>query len=192
MTMEKNANQNGGQKKAPVVIAKRAGWLALNIFVPASDVSHMFCYTVRNTARLWRRIREVTSGRSARDYRPADWSQAVTDSGLPPSRLRRNFRINLCIWWGLMWLTGLPAVGFLLMLIAAGHDVSATGWLRIGCVLLVLGLISATGFTQALGVSYRLWQLEERRVSASEQGSFHDFLRETRWCRRVLSAGLFA
>ncbi|MBQ0954685.1 hypothetical protein [Serratia symbiotica] len=57
-------------------------------------------------------------------------------------------------------------------------------------MLLVMGLLSATGFVQALGVNYRLWQLEAQRVSASEQGGFQAFLRERRWCRRVLTAGL--
>lgn len=186
------AEHSGGGKKAPVVTAKRAGWLALNVFLPASEVSQVFRYTGRNVARLWQRIRDVTAGGGAKDYRPADWSQAVADSGLSSAQLRRNFRISQWIWWGLMWLTGLPALGCLLMLIAVGHDVNATGWLRIGCVMLVLGLISLTGFVQTLGVAYRLWQLDERRVSASEKGGFKDFLSETRWCRRVLSAGVFA
>lgn len=179
-------------KKPPVVTARRAGWFALNVFVPASEVSQVFRYTSRSAGRLWQRLRDITAGRGAGDYRPDNWSQAVADTGLSSSRLRRNLRVNLSIWWGLMWLTGLPASGFLVMLLIAAHDVSVTGWLRISIVLLVLGLISATGFVQALGMSYRLWQLDERRVSTSEKGSFRDFLNETRWCRRVFSAGLIS
>ncbi|MBU9819655.1 conjugal transfer protein TraX [Rahnella sp. BCC 1045] len=173
------------------VTLKGAGWLALNVFVPVSDTARVLRYTGRNATRLWTRLRDVTSGRVVGDYRPADWAQAVADSGLSPAQLRRNFRLNLFIWWGLMWLTGLPAAGFLLMLMAAGRDVNATGWLRIVSVLLALGAISATGFVQALAMNYRLWQLEEKRVSASEKGSFRDFLNETKWCRRVLSAGMY-
>lgn len=56
--------------------------------------------------------------------------------------------------------------------------------------MLVLMLLAATGFVQALVTSFRLWQLTEKRVSASEKGSFQDFLQETRWCRQVLSCGL--
>jgi len=179
-------------KKPPVVTARRAGWFALNVFVPASEVSQVFRYTGRSAGRLWQRLRDITAGRGAGDYRPDNWSQAVDDTGLSSSRLRRNLRVNLSIWWGLMWLTGLPASGFLVMLLIAAHDVSVIGWLRISIVLLVLGLISATGFVQALGMSYRLWQLDERRVSTSEKGSFRDFLNETRWCRRVFSAGLIS
>ena len=76
------------------------------------------------------------------------------------------------------------------MLTAAGSSVSGTGWLRVGCVVLVLLLLAATGFVQALKASYRLWQLTEKRVSASEAGSFQAYLQETRWCRQVLSCGL--
>ncbi|WP_058776623.1 conjugal transfer protein TraX [Pantoea dispersa] len=172
-------------------MAKRAGWIALNIFLPAWEVSSWSRHAGRNVSRLWQRLREVTAGRGAGDYRPASWAQAVADSGLTPERLARNLRISRWIWWGLMWLTGLPVAGFLLMLIAAGSSISGTGWLRVGIVMCVLLLLAATGFVQALGVSYRLWQLTEKRVSASENGSFQAFLQETRWRRVVLSGGLF-
>jgi len=171
-------------------MAKRAGWIALNIFLPAWEVSSWSRHAGRNVSRLWQRLREVTAGRGAGYYRPASWAQAVADSGLTPERLARNLRISRWIWWGLMWLTGLPVAGFLLMLIAAGSSISGTGWLRVGIVMCVLLLLAATGFVQALGVSYRLWQLTEKRVSASENGSFQAFLQETRWRRVVLSGGL--
>jgi hypothetical protein len=190
MTKAESQDPSGGARKAKIT-PKRVGWIALNVFVPAWEASSVTRHAGRNVSRLWQRIRDVTAGRGAGDYRPADWSQAVADSGLAPERLARNYRISRWFWWGLMWLTGLPAVGFLLMLLAAGGSVSGTGWLRVGCVLLVLALLAATGFVQALAVSYRLWQLQEKRVSASEEGSFRAFLQETHWCRRVLSGGLF-
>lgn len=170
---------------------KRVGWMVLNLFIPAWEAASVTRHAGRNVSRLWHRIREVTAGSGAGDYRPEGWSQAVADSGLSASRLARNYRISRWFWWGLMWLTGLPAIGFLLMLLAAGSSVSGTGWLRVGCVLLVLALLAVTGFVQALAVSYRLWQLVEKRVSASEEGSFRSFLHEARWCRQVLSGGLF-
>lgn len=72
----------------------------------------------------------------------------------------------------------------------AGSSLGATCWVRVGCVTLVLALLSTTGFVQALASDCRLWQLNEKRVSASENGSFQAFLQETRWCRRLLSGGL--
>lgn len=176
--------------KKSFLTPKRMGWIALNVVLPAWEVSSVTRHAGRNVSRLWQRIRDVTAGRGAGDYRPADWSQAVADSGMTPARLTRNFRVSRWIWWGLMWLTGLPAAGFLLMLMAAGSSVSGTGWLRVGCVVVVLLLLAATGFVQALKASYRLWQLTQKRVSASEEGSFQAYLQETRWCRQVLSGGL--
>ncbi|WP_099319821.1 conjugal transfer protein TraX [Erwinia amylovora] len=179
----------GGEKSARM-IAKRAGWVALNVVLPAWEVASMTRHAGRNVSRLWQRLREVTAGRGHGDYRPADWAQAVTDSGLTPERLGRNLRISRGIWWGLMWLTGLPVTGFLLMLLTAGSSLGASGWVRVGCVTLVLALLSATGFVQALASDYRLWQLNEKRVSASENGSFQTYLQETRWFRKVMSGGL--
>ncbi|WP_324030845.1 conjugal transfer protein TraX (plasmid) [Pantoea sp. JZ2] len=182
------ARQDGA--KPARITAKRAGWVALNIVLPAWEVSSVARHAGRNVTRLWQRLRDVTAGRGAGDYRPADWAQAVTDTGLTPERLARNLRISRWIWWGLMWLTGLPVTGFLFALTAAGSSISGTGWLRVGCVMLVLIMLSATGFVQALAMSFRLWQLTEKRVSASENGSFQAYLQETRWCRQVLSGGL--
>nr|WP_249221787.1 conjugal transfer protein TraX [Pantoea sp. JGM49] len=162
----------------------------MNVVLPAWEVSSVTRHAGRNVSRLWQRLREVTAGRGHGDYQPADWAQAVADSGQTPERLARNLRISRWIWWGLMWLTGLPVAGFLFALIAAGSSIGGTGWLRVSCVMLVLMLLSATGFVQALASGYRLWQLTEKRVSASENGSFQAYLQETRWCRQVLSGGL--
>lgn len=53
-------------------------------------------------------------------------------------------------------ITGLPVAGFLFALIAAGSGIGGTGWLRVGCVILVLMLLSVTSFVQALASGYRL------------------------------------
>lgn len=184
------AAPEGGEKPARIT-AKRVGWIVLNVVLPAWEVASVTRHAGRNVSRLWQRLREVTAGHGNGGYRPADWAQAVADSGLAPERLGRNLRISRGIWWGLMWLTGLPVAGFILMLLAAGGSLGGSGWVRVGCVTLVLGLLSVTGFVQALASDYRLWQLIEKRVSASENGSFQAYLRETRWCRRVMSGGLF-
>ncbi|MBZ6393398.1 MAG: conjugal transfer protein, partial [Pantoea dispersa] len=81
-------------------MAKRAGWIALNIFLPAWEVSSWSRHAGRNVSRLWQRLREVTAGRGAGDYRPASWAQAVADSGLTPERLARNLRVSRPVWGG--------------------------------------------------------------------------------------------
>ncbi len=45
-------------------MAKRAGWIALNIFLPAWEVSSWSRHAGRNVSRLWQRLREVTAGRA--------------------------------------------------------------------------------------------------------------------------------
>lgn len=190
--MKKNARAipEGGKKTARVT-AKRAGWIALNVVLPAWEATNMTRHAGRNVRQLWQRIRTVTAGRGAGDSRPADWAQAIADSGRTPGHLARNLRIGRWIWFGLMWLTGLPVAGFLLMLIAVGDGIGLNGWLRVGSVTLVLLLLTATGFVQSLASGYRLWQLTEKRVSASENGSFRAYLQETRWCREAMSGGMF-
>ena len=129
----KETDSTGSEKNtAPARITpKRIGWIALNVMLPAWEVSSLTRHAGKNVSRLWQRLREVTAER-----------------------------------------------------------IGGTGWLRVGCVITVLMLLSVTGFVQALATSYRLWQLTEKRVSVEENGSFHAFLQETRWCRQVISGGL--
>lgn len=189
MSTEEQPKSTGG-KKPPASMAKRAGWIALNLVLPAWEVSGLVRYTARNTRQLWQRLRDVAKGRQPGDYRPDSWAQAVADSGLPVGRLRRNLRVNRRMWWGLMWLTGLPVCGFLLMSLLAIRALSLNGWFHIVSVLMIMLSLSLVGFVQTLALSFRLWQLEEKRVTTSEKGGFSDFLRETRWCRQVLSVEL--
>ena len=64
-----SGNPEENVKKARVT-PKRVGWIALNIFLPAWEVSSVTRHAGRNVSRLWQRIREVTAGRGAGGYRP--------------------------------------------------------------------------------------------------------------------------
>lgn len=48
--------------------------------------------------------------------------------------------------------------------------------IRILACLLLMSAIAALCASKTLIVSYRLWQLNERRVSEDEQGTFPDYL----------------
>ncbi|KPB99469.1 TraX protein [Pseudomonas syringae pv. maculicola] len=81
------------------------------------------------------------------------------------------------------------SVLLLAMLLLANFSLPLSTFLRATVTLLALGAIASLGFVKTLIATYRLWQLQNRRVSVAERGTFNDFLIENRWCRLVLTRG---
>ncbi|RMR68863.1 hypothetical protein ALP82_200152 [Pseudomonas savastanoi pv. fraxini] len=77
----------------------------------------------------------------------------------------------------------------LAMLLLANFSLPLSTFLRATVTLLALWAIASLGFVKTLIATYRLWQLQNRRVSVAERGTFNDFLIENRWCRLVLTSG---
>lgn len=100
--------------------------------------------------------------------------------------LQRRYACYRVLWWLLMVVCGVPAVILGLMLVMSRGEVPLIVLARAGVTWL---LLTASGFVQALAATYRLWQLQSRRVSREEKGTFRDFLAENRWCRQVLTLG---
>lgn len=117
------------------------------------------------------------------------WSPAVAASGQPVAWLQTRYACYRVLWWLLMVMCGVPAVILGLMLVMSRGDVPLIVLARAGVTWLLLTLLTASGFVQALAATYRLWQLQSRRASREEKCTFRDFLAENRWCRQILMLG---
>lgn len=74
-------------------------------------------------------------------------------------------------------------------LVLLAHGLPSGTLLRAVITILVLAGAGGLGFVKTLITTYRVWQLQERRVSESEGGTFKDFLTENHWGRQVLTLG---
>lgn len=183
-------NEAQGTKDGrPPAALKRAGRLGLSLLNPLSDLGVIYRYGVRpvqeRVAWLQARIRAWRE----RERVSLTWAQAVAASGQPVARLQRRYAGYRVLWWLLMVACGGPAVILGLMLVMSRGEVPLIVLARAGVTWLLLTLLTASGFVQALAATYRLWQLQSRRVSREEKGTFRDFLAENRWCRQVLTLG---
>ncbi|MDJ6542253.1 conjugal transfer protein TraX [Salmonella enterica] len=86
-------------------------------------------------------------------------------------RLRTRWRV-------FFWLLLTPAVFLCGMALHAATLPPVTFW-RLLTTLLCLLACAGLSASRALIVTYRLWQLRERRVSVEEKGTFRDFLAQT-------------
>lgn len=178
----------GTPEKKPVTPLRRAGQVGLDLLNPLSDLKVIYRTGVLPTAARFKLLHELLAERSTK-RETLNWAQAVERAGKPIEQLQKTYKIIRAAWWCLMAVPGALSIMLLLMLMATKLDLPSSIFLRAGMAILVLAVISSVGFVKALVATYRLWQLQEQRVSEEEGGTFKDFLSETRWCRQVLSLG---
>lgn len=180
---EKNSESKPNEEKTATPL-KRAGSIGLSILNPFSDLFVIYRKGVKPTVGKTREAFALLKSQSAATE-SLDWAQAVECSGKTAEQLATNFRrIKIC-WWSLMMLCG----GIALMLLAMtlmNLDLPGDTLMRVAKTILLLAIFAGVAFVKTLTAVYRLWQLQARRVSEGEGGTFKDFLSQNKWLRLVL------
>ena len=170
---------------------RRAGHVGLSILNPFSDLAVIYRRGIKPTAQKLKLLKTLLSTASATTEADAvgvSCSVAVARSGRTIEQLLTSYNRIRTAWWCLMMVSASLSVLLLAMLLA-NFSLPLSTFLRATVTLLVLGAIASGGFVKTLIATYRLWQLQNRRVSVAERGTFNDFLIENRWCRLVLTRG---
>lgn len=168
---------------------RRVGNVALQVINPLSDLMVIYRKGVVPAFDRLRLLRQMTVSRPV-ERETLTWEQAVQQSGVPVEKLRKGFKLTRALWWCLMVVPGAFALILSVLLAFAASGLPGETALRVGVAILVLTALSSVGFVKALVATYRLWQLDMRRVSQAERGTFRDFCVETNWLRQVITLGL--
>lgn len=179
----------GSLEKRPVKPLRRAAEVGLAIINPFSDLVVIYRKGVQPTFDRLQLLREMLT-RTPAAGEALSWEQAVTRAGKSVEQLQTAFKRIRAAWWFLMAVPGALSMILLVMVLATKFNLPSGTLLRAVTTFLVLAALGGIGFVKVLVTTYRLWQLEERRVSEEERGTFKDFLSETHWCRQVLSLGM--
>ncbi len=188
-TDDKADDKTSQSDKKPATPLRRAGRVGLSILNPFSDLGVIYRQGLRPTTgwvrQAWAMLKQPsTPGPSL------DWEQAVKASGKPVEHLQATFKRIRIAWWCVMVIgSGLALSLTVMVLLAQGLPTGTL--LRAVMTILLLAGLGGVGFVKTLVATYRLWQLQTRRVSKLEGGTFQDFHAETRWFRKVLTLGQF-
>jgi len=174
---------------APASKLRTAGRVTLAIINPFSDLMVIYRRGVQPTVGKLKLLWQIVN-QSGAPGEALSWQQAVDSTGKSPAQLLTNFRRMRVAWWCLMTLASLFACMLTLMVVFAYSSLPTGTLIRALVALLVLVSLGAFGFVKTLAMNYRIWQLEEQRVSEQEHGTFLDFRAENRWCLQVLTLGL--
>lgn len=156
----------------------------LSLFLPVQETTWFLRSARHMTSRNLGRMRDAFPEPRSDDELPVspDWEKAVEESGCTPEQLDRGYVSQRRRWRFLFWLMAIPVpLTPLTPFITGGsitvHQIST-------CVVLFSG--AGVAWSQALIVTYRLWQLRNRRVSLAEGGTFQHFMTETHAVRDAI------
>lgn len=188
-TSQAEAVATGDNGKAAVTTLRRAGRVGLSILNPFSDFVVIYRKGVQPALEKLSLVRKILN------HQPVtgellNWEQAVEGAGVPVERLHRSYKRIRAAWWCLMTIPGALSFVLVLMLVATQFNLPSGTLIRALLATVILGCLGVIGFVKVLSTNYRLWQLNERRVSQDEHGTFQDFLAENRWFRQVLTLGM--
>ncbi|ENY7767593.1 IncI1-type conjugal transfer protein TraX [Salmonella enterica] len=174
--LPENSDQTKKVKKSPS-ITRIATRRIINIFVPLMEtrlITNSVQHMLEQQKRRLDRFRQVNNKKAQLHL---TWEEALQASHMSVDDLDRRFRRRRTVWRFCCW--NLLAIALFLsgMLFAASSLPLTTLVRAISTLVLILSGVALCA-SRALIVTYRLWQLHERKVSEPEQGTFRDFLND--------------
>lgn len=168
-------DDNSIDEKKPAPRLRRIGDIGINLFAPLAETRWMLRSCRHMLDQHKTRLKRLMPDRQPESPVCMTWEEAVRASGLTVDELDRRLRRRRMFWRTGFWLMMIP------VLLLCGMALAATALpvitlIRILVCLLLMNTIAALCASKALIASYRLWQLNERRVSEDEQGTFPDYL----------------
>ncbi|MEI7307133.1 conjugal transfer protein TraX [Pectobacterium atrosepticum] len=158
---------------------------ALSIFLPIQETQWYLRTSKDITARNLDRIRNAFP---EPEDTPLDatvspsWIEAVSASGLTPEELEKGYCRQRRRWRVMFWLV------FILLPPLTLFSLSNVTDITVHQISTTLVLFSGAGvaWSKALIVTFRLWQLRNRRVSLEECGTFRHFIAGTNAVRNAI------
>ena len=167
--------------------AARGAYLTLNTLLPLSESREILSRSAQPWLTTWARLKHLSQLKRAQATREPDWQTAVKESGRTPAQLERRYRLCtlLCLAFG-----GLTLLIALMLLFTGLTTPNAPplAWLQAILQIIMLLCATALAMVQALKYRYRRWQVQTRRFSAAERGTFNDFWAENNGWRAALGA----
>ncbi|WP_033568722.1 conjugal transfer protein TraX [Dickeya undicola] len=151
--------------------------LLIDFLNPVSDIKFFVKTAIKPNIDKVRNY--LTSGNNNKDKKKPNWKEAVADAGVPIEKLDFNYRVKRGIWWSVMTISGVISLLLFVMIANSFGQLPLPVLIKSLTTLIVISLFSAVSFVQVMSMTYRLWQLREKRVSASEKGDFKSFWKES-------------
>ncbi|KAB3088164.1 conjugal transfer protein TraX [Escherichia coli] len=185
--LPESSGQTKNIKKSPSLphIATRG---IINIFTPRMEtrlITNYLQHMLKQQKSRLERFRQVNNEMAQLRF---TWEKALQDSHMSVDDLDHRFRRRRTVWRFCFWSLQIIAL-FLIGMLFAASSLPLTILLRAISTLVLILSGAALCASRALIVTYRLWQLHERRVSESEKGTFRNFLNNRNgWRNAILIA----
>ncbi|WP_061800078.1 conjugal transfer protein TraX [Serratia ficaria] len=167
--------------------ARKALSLSVSVLTPINDMRRIGTDVTKSVTTNIARLKEFRRESRQEKREKLSFEQAVSASGYSLPQLMWKFRFLKRLWWVVAGLfTVLTPMLLVMMLLAASTLPALTFWRAMIFVFIFAALASLAALKVVI-CQYRLWQLQERRVSDEEGGRFSDFCHDTHWIRDALT-----
>ncbi|HHD7482033.1 TPA: conjugal transfer protein TraX [Klebsiella oxytoca] len=167
--------------------ARKALSLSVSIFTPINDMRRVGADVSHSLKTSVSRLKAFRRQAHEEKREKLTFEQAVQASGYSLPQLLWKYRFLKRLWWvfaGLFLV--LTPVLMTMILLTASTLPPLTFWRAMIFVLIFAALASLAALKVVI-CQYRLWQLQQRRVSDEEGGRFSDFRRHSHWIKDALN-----
>lgn len=178
-------NEITSKEKNSKSLGRKVAGIGVAIFVPVSEFRILYKHCISSPLKHLSRVKKLLVNYN-RDSRQVTWEQAVNDTGLSVEKLMRNYCNLRRLWWFFMSVSACLSLILMCLIILSFNDLPGVTIQRAAVTEFILLQLTVIGFIKTLTITYRLWQLTEKRVSANERGRFKDFLSEENWCKKSI------
>ncbi|MDW1257216.1 conjugal transfer protein TraX [Klebsiella pneumoniae] len=191
MTHNAHDDQTEAAGQAPrstaVKRARKALSLSVSIFTPINDMRRMGSDVSQSVKTSISRLKAFRRQVREEKREKLTFEQAVQASGYSLPQLLWKYRFLKRLWWVVAGLfLVLTPVLMSMILLTASTLPPMTFWRAIIFVVIFAALASLAALKVVI-CQYRLWQLQQRRVSDEEGGRFSDFLHHAHWIKDALN-----
>ena len=177
--------QEAGQpvKKGFARKSARGVYLFSNLLFPVGEMVSVGKQSGNSLKTNASRIRQLLQVRREQSKEQLTYEQAVAYSGLSPQQLIAKFRLLKRFWWVIAAITLLMTPVLAIMIALSAPALPGATLIRACTFVAIFAALASIASLKVVTSQYRLWQLQHRRLSVEEGGTFENFRSATRWIK---------
>lgn len=184
------AQPDDAKQASRSTVVRRAGKalsLSVSVLTPINDMRRIGTDVTKSVTTNIARLKEFRRQSRLEKREKLSFEQAVSASGYSLPQLMWKYRFLKRMWWVFAGLFLVLTPMLLTMILLTAPTLPSLTFWRAIIFVFIFAALASLAVLKVVICQYRLWQLQQRRVSDDEGGRFSDFCHDTHWIRDALN-----